>query len=55
VACRAAGRGDPRSKWRRGATGRVYLATRADDYYSADDESADAGWPPRAKNAENAR
>ena len=26
---------------------------RADDYYSADDESADAGWPPRARAAEN--
>ena len=55
VSFRADVRVDTSSKWRRGATGRVYLATRADDYYSADGESADAGWPPRAKNAENAR
>ena len=57
VSFRADVRVDTSSKWRRGATGRVYLATRADDYYddSAEDENDDAEWPPRAKNAENAR
>ena len=56
VSFRADVRVDTSSKWRRGATGRVYLATRADDYYddSAEDENDDAEWPPRAKNAENA-
>ena len=57
---RAEVRADKTSKWGRGATGRVYLATRADDYYSADegDEARDeAAWPPKTskKNAEKTR
>ena len=54
VSFRADVRVDAKARYGRGATGRVYLATRADDYYSADenDASRDA-WPPR--NAENTR
>lgn len=58
VSFRADVRVEPKSRYGRGATGRVYLATRADDYYSADENDPNArdqpdAWPPR--NAENTR
>jgi hypothetical protein len=54
VSFRADVRVDAKSRYGRGATGRVYLATRADDYYSADENDAPRdAWPPR--NAENTR
>jgi hypothetical protein len=54
VSFRADVRVDAKARYGRGATGRVYLATRADDYYSADENDAPRdAWPPR--NAENTR
>lgn len=58
VSFRADVRVEPKSRYGRGATGRVYLATRANDYYSADENDPNArdrpdAWPPR--NAENTR
>ena len=50
VSFRADVRVDTSSKWRRGATGRVYLATRADDYYPRTTRARTPRAPPlRAK------
>ena len=55
VSFRADVRVDTSSKWRRGATGRVYLATRADDYYPRTTRARTPAGRRAAKNAENAR